>query len=137
MALSTKMKICLIDDESSSRKSIKEMLKRIGFKNIHDFELPNTAFDNLKKSIELEDPFKLVISDLDMPNLNGMELYDEVAKAGITVPFLLMSGSNDQAMIKQAVQNGIKNIILKPFSQADLNDRLARMLQGPAKKKAA
>ena len=76
---------------------------------------------------KVDEPIQLIVCDLDMPDNSGMDLYQELQNGGNLgdAKFILMSGSGDAATIKQAIGLGITNILLKPFSQQDLVDKLA------------
>lgn len=130
MAISPKIQILLVDDQGSTRTSIRDILKDAGFKNVHDEEDAKKALKYIDGHLEEGESLDLVISDYDMPGMDGTEFFQEIRKNNAldNTKFILISGCADQSFIVEAVKLGIRSILLKPFSKQDLINELAKVL---------
>ena len=130
MAISNKIHIVVIDDQPSTLQSVKDILKDSGFKNVYPKENAKVALEFMSEHISSGEKVDLILSDYDMPNMDGTQLYTEMQNNEQLkgTPFILMSGCADQTFIVTAVKLGIKSILLKPFSKQDLINELAKIL---------
>ncbi len=120
------IKILVVDDSGVMRKMIKHELGKLGvqFDEAADGEL---AWNRLVQSPQ---EFKVVLSDVNMPNLNGIELLrrirgDERFK---DLPVVMLTSETDQSIIEAANQLGISAYLNKPLQTAELMKVLARMM---------
>lgn len=138
MGISAKANILIVDNAETMRSGIKEILKEAGLKNVHHY----STLKDAQKYIELcktnAEPLELAIVTYDLPNKTGVDFYLQMKQDPFTesVPFMLVSGDSAQEMILKAAQAGIKNILLKPFTQQDLINEVAKLMN-KKKKKAA
>jgi len=113
MSLAEKLQVMVVDDTSVSRMLITEALAQIGFRNVTIAKDGKAALDAL-----MTKPAHLVISDMNMPGLDGLGLlkglreYKPTSKIG----FILITGSPDKSLIERGKQLGLNNFIAKPFS---------------------
>lgn len=113
-------KILLVDDDPGVRGAMAEFLKRAGYS-------VDVAGDGAAGLLRIEQaPFDLVVSDMKMPNLSGLDLLKAVRSRGCDVPFLLLTayGSVDTAV--SSMKSGAQDFLLKPFSP----DRLEQVIRG-------
>jgi two-component system response regulator AtoC len=105
--------ILIVDDEENIRKVIRGLLAKNGFDVILQAE-------NGKKALELiqDNNIDIVISDINMPEMNGLELYDKVKDMDLVFIILTAYGTIDMAV--GAIKNGVYDFIAKPFDEADL-----------------
>jgi two-component system chemotaxis response regulator CheY len=117
MALKDQLKTLVVDDTSVSRALIIDGLQTIGLKQIAIAKDGAQALSAMKAS-----PCHLVISDLNMPNLDGIGLLKGLRQHPPTskVGFILVTGKGDKAIIDQARQLGLNNYLAKPFTVAAL-----------------
>src|ERR1700730_257236 len=117
MALRDRLRVLVVDDTSVSRALICDALDQIGMKHVsigRDGEEGHCAM--------LAQPAHLVISDLNMPKLDGLGLlravreYEPTKKAA----FILVTGRGDSAIIEQGRKYGLNNFLAKPFTVATL-----------------
>jgi DNA-binding NtrC family response regulator len=107
-------RILVIDDEELVRNVILEMLEREGY-DVVDADSPEQAF------VRLEDPaVSLVISDIIMPGLSGLDLLTEVRSRRPGLPVILVTGAGTDENLAEAVVRGAYAVIVKPFSRAEL-----------------
>ncbi len=110
--MDTNKKILIVDDFSTMRKLLMGMLVKLGFNNIVDV-------DNAVKALELlkGDKFDLVISDYNMPEMNGIEFLESVRQDGnlSQLPFILLTAEDDVELIVESKRHHVNAYILKPF----------------------
>jgi len=112
-------KILLVDDMISVRTVIADMLGSLGFQNILVASNGADAWEAIQNG---EPPFDLVISDLNMPKTNGMDLLIRLRAADRfkALPFLMMSAAFDEQSILKAIKSGADHYLVKPFNPEDL-----------------
>ena len=117
MSLREKLRVMVVDDMATSRGLITQALDSIGIQNV------STATDG-KSAIALlaRSPVHLVISDYNMPEMDGLHLLHYLRSNPQTqkLGFLLITGRTDPAIINKGKQLGMNNFIAKPFQPADL-----------------
>ena len=120
------IKILVVDDFATMRRIIKNVLKKIGFKNIIEADDGSTALKELDNN-----NIGLIISDWNMPKMNGLELLKTVRDSKIykDVPFLMVTAEAQKQNIIDAVQSGVSNYIVKPFSEESIIKKLEQILR--------
>lgn len=115
------MKILVVDDQVSMRGLTRYSLQQIGFKLIDDAPNGKIALDKLQKI-----PFDLVISDWNMDVLDGLALLKLIRQHPQMkkLPFIMVTGQGDREQVKQAVDAGVNNYIIKPFTVATLKGKI-------------
>ncbi len=123
-------KILLVDDFSMVRASIKNILKDLGITNIHEAKDGQQALDLLSEAQSNKDPFDLVFCDWNMPNMSGIEMLKEVkAKPELSdLPIVMVTAERDRANVVQALKQGAKDYVVKPFNKAQISKKIERIL---------
>ena len=126
MSLPTDMKFLIVDDFSTMRRIVRGLLKEIGHHNAEEAEDGKVAFNMLKAS-----KFDFVVSDINMPNMNGFELLGAIKKDETLrhLPVLMVTAEARKEDIVRAAQEGAAGYIVKPFTKATLEDKVTRILQ--------
>jgi FixJ family two-component response regulator len=106
--------ISIVDDDQFVRDSVKRLMKSVGYVAA---AYP-TAGDFLK-SPQLEET-SCLIADVHMPGMTGVELYENLIKAGRTIPTILITAYPDDRVRTRALDKGILAYLVKPFSETDL-----------------
>jgi putative two-component system response regulator len=114
--------VLVIDDEELIRDVIVEILEDAG----HDVVGVGTAEEGLERLEEGE--LDLVVSDVVMPGLSGLELLDEVRRLRPSLPVVLVTGAGTQATVSDALAGGADGLVMKPFSHAELKRAAATAL---------
>jgi two-component system chemotaxis response regulator CheY len=117
--------VLIVDDQKIARDVLRDMLHELGVNTILE------AKDGTEALALTEGPgtqVHLLICDWNMPGMTGLELLQKVRGAAGTQPFLMVTGRNDLESIMDAKKFGVTAYILKPFSLADLEDKITRML---------
>lgn len=122
----TDMRFLIVDDFSTMRRIIRGLLKEIGYLHAEEAEDGVVALDMLRNAA-----FDFVISDINMPNMNGFELLAEVKKDETLrhLPVLMVTAEARKEDIVRAAQEGAAGYIVKPFTKATLEEKVAKIMQ--------
>ena len=120
------MKILVVDDMSTMRRIVKNIMKQLGFANIDEAENGKDALDKLKA-----ESFGFVISDWNMPVMTGIELLrairaDDKLKA---LPVLMVTAEAQKENLVEAIQAGVSNYIVKPFTAEVLQEKMNKIFK--------
>ena len=120
-AVDKNIPILVVDEAPRLRKTMKNALVQLGFKNIQEAEDGPAALEKLRA-----ESFKLIFSDRTMPNMTGMELLREIRSDQDlqTLPFVMLSGDGRKELVVEAIQAGVSNYMVKPFTVDDLKSKL-------------
>ena len=124
--VSKDIKILVVDDFSTMRRIVKNVLQQLGFTNIQEAEDGRVAFQKLQS-----DKFDFVVSDWNMPNMMGIDLLRAVrGDANLnTIPFLMVTAESQKENVIEAVQAGVSNYIVKPFTADTLEQKLKQIFK--------
>jgi len=123
--MNAETRFLIVDDFSTMRRILRNLLKEIGFGNAEEAEDGVVALNMLKTS-----KFDFVVSDINMPNMNGFELLKNVRsdEALKTIPFLMVTAEAKKDDIVQAAQGGASGYIVKPFTKATLEEKVQKIM---------
>ncbi|RQP25235.1 chemotaxis response regulator CheY [Piscinibacter terrae] len=123
---STDMKFLIVDDFSTMRRIVRGLLKEIGYNNAEEAEDGAVALNMLKNA-----KFDFVVSDINMPNMNGFELLAAVKKDESLkhLPVLMVTAEARKEDIVRAAQDGAAGYIVKPFTKATLEEKVQKIMQ--------
>ena len=126
MSSTTDLKFLVVDDFSTMRRIIRGLLKEMGCNNVDEAEDGAVALNMLKNS-----RFDFVVSDINMPNMNGFELLKAVkADEGLKhLPVLMVTAEARKEDIVLAAQSGAAGYIVKPFTKATLEEKVQKIMQ--------
>lgn len=118
------IKILVVDDFKTMRKIIRNLLKELGFSNVTEAEDGSMALGILKA-----EDFDLVISDWNMPRMEGIELLKRIRKIEQLehLPVLMITAEAKREQVIEAAQHGINGYIVKPFNAATLKEKIERI----------
>ena len=122
--IDTGIKVLVVDDMSTMRRIVKNVLRQIGFSDIVEAENGQDALTKLKTG-----GFGLVVSDWNMPVMQGIELLRAVrADTELkTIPFLMVTAEAQKENLIEAVQAGVSNYVVKPFTAEVLQGKLEKI----------
>lgn len=126
MSTPTDMKFLIVDDFSTMRRIVRGLLKEIGYNNAEEAEDGAVALNMLKNA-----KFDFVVSDINMPNMNGFELLTAIKKdEGLKhLPVLMVTAEARKEDIVRAAQDGAAGYIVKPFTKATLEEKVQKIMQ--------
>lgn len=121
MALDKTMKVLIVDDFSTMRRIVKNILRQLSFTNIIEADDGSTALEILQR-----EKIAMVISDWNMPKMTGLELLKAMKAddALRPIPFLMVTAEAQQENIIEAVKSGVNNYIVKPFTAETLSQKI-------------
>jgi two-component system chemotaxis response regulator CheY len=120
------MKILVVDDMSTMRRIVKNIMKQLGFANVEEAENGQDALDKLNAG-----SFGFVISDWNMPVMTGIQLLrairaDDKLKA---IPVLRVTAEAQKENLVEAIQAGVSNYIVKPFTAEVLQEKMNKIFK--------
>jgi len=124
--LDKNMKILVVDDFSTMRRIIKNLLRDLGFNNAAEADDGSTALPMLQSS-----HFDLLITDWNMPGMQGIDLLKAVrADANLSkLPVLMVTAEQKREQIIEAAQAGVNGYIVKPFTAATLKEKIDKIFE--------
>jgi len=122
----TSLKFLVVDDFSTMRRIVRNLLKELGFTNVEEAEDGAVALSKLR-----EGGFEVVVSDWNMPNMDGLTLLQTMrADAELkSLPFLMITAEAKKENVAAAVQAGASSCIAKPFTAATLQEKLDKIFE--------
>lgn len=117
--------VLIVDDSSTMRKIISRSLRQAGLPVDDIYE----AGDGIEGLNALSDKkVDLILSDINMPNMDGLEFIKQVRANGNTVPIVMITTEGGEDIIKEAISSGASASIKKPFTPDQLNEKLGGLL---------
>jgi len=120
------MRFLVVDDFSTMRRIVRNLLKELGFTNVDEAEDGQVALHKLKTQ-----HFDFIVSDWNMPNMTGIELLKAVrADQQIKhLPFMMITAEAKRENIIEAAMAGASGYIVKPFTAATLEEKMNKIFQ--------
>lgn len=117
MSIKDKLKVMVVDDMSTSRGLLVQSLENMGISQVRSTDHASSALAELGQR-----PAHLVISDLNMPDIDGLQLLEKIRTDAKLkgMGFILITGRADAEIIARGKRLGMNNFIKKPFTPADL-----------------
>jgi two-component system, chemotaxis family, chemotaxis protein CheY len=121
MPAASSIKVLVVDDQLTIRSLVRGGLQQLGFKEIEEAPDGEEALRHL-----IIKPVQLVISDYNMPKLDGLNLlrairtHEPIKKTA----FIMLTGRADKELVQKAVQFGVNNYLVKPFTIATLKEKI-------------
>ena len=118
------MKFLVVDDFSTMRRIVRNLLKELGFSNITEAEDGVDALRKLRA-----DKYDFVVSDWNMPNMTGIDLLREIRKDDALkhLPVLMVTAEAKKENIIEAAQAGASGYVVKPFTATTLDEKLQKI----------
>ena len=121
-----KMKILVVDDFSTMRRIVKNLLRQLGFEHIDEAEDGEQAFSKLQGG-----GYGFMISDWNMPNMDGLELLKKVRSDPELkeLPILMVTAEAEKEKVITAIQAGVNNYVVKPFTGEILKEKMDKIFE--------
>lgn len=121
------LKIMVVDDSSTMRRIIKNTLNRLGYKDLLEAADGAEAWEIMKQH---KDDIGVLITDWNMPNMNGLELVKKVRSQPEfeDIPIIMVTTEGGKAEVITALKAGVNNYIVKPFTPQVLKEKLEAVL---------
>lgn len=120
------MKILIVDDFSTMRRIIKNLLRDLGFNNTAEADDGTTALPMLQNG-----GFDLLVTDWNMPGMQGIDLLKHVRaeESLVNLPVLMVTAEQKREQIVEAAQAGVNGYIVKPFTAQTLKEKLEKIFE--------
>lgn len=127
--LDYKMKILIVDDLSTMRSIVKDILRQLGFYNIEEAVDGVHGFSKLRSG-----SFDFVIADWNMPNMDGLEMLEKIRKDPLLkdLPVLMLTAETEKEKILSVIRAGVSNYVVKPFTATILKEKIEKIFEKPA-----
>ena len=128
------LKFLVVDDFSTMRRIVRNLLKELGFTNVDEAEDGVAALQKLRGS-----DFDFVVSDWNMPNMDGLTLLQNIRSDAAlkNIPVLMVTAEAKKENIVAAAQAGASGYVVKPFTAATLDEKLNKIFQNMESKASA
>ena len=121
MPAASSLKVVIVDDQQTMRSLVRNGLEQLGFRNFAEAPDGEAALRQV-----ISEPPSLVISDFNMPKLDGLGLlrairsHEPIRKTA----FIMLTGRADKELVQRAVQFGVNNYLVKPFTVGTLKEKI-------------
>lgn len=112
----------VVDDSGPMRAIVVRNLKSIGIEAIIEAADGAEALKLFRSSV-----FDVVITDFNIPHMNGLELVTEIRGSGSTVPILMLTTEAERSTVMAAIQAGVNGYLIKPFDSSLLRKKLEKI----------
>ena len=118
--------ILIVDDSGTMRKIISRTLRQAGLPVDEIYE----AGDGIEGLSVLASgkSIQLILSDINMPNMDGIEFVQQARASGNTTPIVMITTEGGEDILKQAVDSGASGSIKKPFTPEQIQEKLGSLL---------
>jgi len=114
--------ILIVDDQKGVRRLLEELFKKEGW----EVRIAGDGLDAIDKVEEMVPD--LILMDVKMPNMNGLEATQEIMLRNPGIPIIMMTAYGEIEVVKQALQAGVKRCISKPFDIVMLRDMVDKLM---------
>ncbi|MES2423163.1 MAG: chemotaxis response regulator CheY [Pseudomonadota bacterium] len=120
------LKFLIVDDFSTMRRIVRNLLKEMGYPNADEAEDGVNALQKLRNG-----HFDFVVTDINMPNMNGFELLAQIRAEDALkgLPVLMVTAEARKEDIVLAAKSGASGYIVKPFTKATLDEKVSKIMQ--------
>lgn len=120
------LRFLVVDDFTTMRRIIRNLLKDLGFHNVEEAEDGQDALNKLREA-----SFDFVISDWNMPNMDGLQLLTAIRQDAVLgkLPVLMVTAEAKKENIIAAAQAGASGYVVKPFTAATLEEKLNKIFE--------
>lgn len=129
MAFDSSMNVLIVDDYQSMRRTIADILRHLGFRNLFYAEDGKQALRRLS-----ETPIGLMILDWDMPVLTGIEVLRQMRDSETykELPVIMVTAVASREKVMEAIDSGVTNYIVKPFTPQTMEKKIRQVFAKPA-----
>lgn len=118
------MRVLIVDDFSTMRRIVRNILRQLGLNNVVEADDGTTAWDTLNR-----EKIDFIVSDWNMPKMTGIELLRKVRSSEqfADIPFLMVTAEAQQENIIEAAQAKVSNYIVKPFTADTMKQKIDKI----------
>lgn len=116
-------RVLVVDDQKGVRRLLEELFKKEGY----EVNVAVDGRDSIEK-VKANTP-DIVLMDMKMPNMNGLEASEEIIKYDRNIPIIMMTAYGEIEIVQKALEVGVKKYITKPFDIIDLRNLVREVLE--------
>ena len=120
-------KILITEDELHTRNTLSLVLESAGYEVI-TADNGKEALERILKDKKGSELFDLLLLDIEMAALSGLQMLDELKKKGVNLPTIIITGFSDQQTLKRIRGRGCKEILIKPFTPEEVTAAVEKVL---------
>jgi len=121
------MRVLVVDDSGTMRTIQKRCLEKLGITEILEAADGVEALGVFENNV-----FELVLTDWNMPNMDGLTLLKEIRKRNTKIPVFMITTEGERNRVVDAIQAGVSDYLVKPFTPDGLKEKLAKWVTLPA-----
>lgn len=122
-------RILVVDDEDSFRFAASLSLRQAGYE-VSEAGRAKDAFGMIMESQRSGLPYDLIMLDINMPDFNGTELFDDLRQCGITTPVVFITGYANEKALCKAYRQAKSQLLQKPFASEEMLHLVGSMVSG-------
>lgn len=122
------LNILIVEDDSLTRKLLSKSFSR-NFKNVTSSENGYDGYLKFKEHFNKDEKFDLIVSDINMPRMNGLEMLSEIRKVDENVPVVFLTARTELENIKKSMEMSAIGYLLKPLDFQTINERVEIILK--------
>lgn len=129
----------VVDDFATMRKIMKKALNDMGYTDVVEADDGDVALNIAKEEHKNGKPFQFIISDWNMPKMQGIDLLKNLKQHDYykDIPFMMVTAEGEQKQIIEAIKSGVSEYVVKPFSPAIIKSKIERVYTKTKQSKAA
>lgn len=123
------MKILIVDDIPNVLTKMRIILRNIGFRKIDEAKDGEQAWAWIQTEFACDDPYQLVITDINMPKLNGVKLLERIKSDPFikNTPVFMVTTRGEIEVVLKAIQSGAANYLIKPFDEEKIKKKIVEI----------
>lgn len=122
------MRILVADDSTTMLRIIVNTLRKLEITDVETAEDGNVAYAIFVRSLEEDNPFDAILTDWNMPMMNGLELVKKVRSIDQDIPIVMITTEGGKSSVITALKAGVNNYVVKPFTPQILRAKLTEIL---------
>ena len=124
-------RLLIVEDSEASLIFLKQELRTIGFKKIQFATNGREGLEKAKDSVLMGAPYDLIISDINMPQMDGLTMFErfQTERDLKDIPLLVISAEKDMSKVLRAVNLGVSQYIIKPYNRNELQEKIISVIK--------
>lgn len=118
------MRVLLVDDSGTMRAIVRRCLNKLEVEDVHEAEDGARALQIFESHT-----FDVILTDWNMPKMDGLKLLQEIRQRDREIPVIMITTEAERSRVVQAIQFGVSDYLVKPFTPEGLREKLEKWIQ--------
>lgn len=118
------MRVLLVDDSGTMRAIVRRCLNKLEVEDVHEAEDGARALQIFETNT-----FDVILTDWNMPKMDGLQLLQEIRQRDREIPVIMITTEAERSRVVQAIQFGVSDYLVKPFTPEGLREKLEKWIQ--------